>query len=70
MPTKHLCVSIHIRNKGEVGTVKYVPVIFLLSVPRVCFFCGSFFVIYVSCLSVSYYRACFLHAYGHLLGKS
>ena len=24
MRTKHLCVLIHIRNKGEVGTVKHV----------------------------------------------
>ena len=38
MQIKHLCVFIHIRNKGEVGTVKLV----LLAVPKGCFFCGSF----------------------------
>ena len=40
MRTKHLCVLIHIRTKGEVGTVKHV--IFMLTVPRWCFFCGYF----------------------------
>ena len=45
MRTKQLFVLIHIRNKGEVGTIKLVSALqwkyFLLTVPRLCFFCGS-----------------------------
>ena len=40
-----ICVFIHIRTKGEVDTVKHVrnpPVIFLLTVPSQCFYCGFF----------------------------
>ena len=41
--TKHLFVLIHFRIKGEVGTVKHLrPSSFLLTIPRWCFFCGSF----------------------------
>ena len=45
MQTKHLCVLIHIWTKGGVGAVKPVrpsSKIFLLTVPRRYFFCGSF----------------------------
>ena len=45
MQTKHLCVLIQIRTKGEVGAPlnRFKPSsIFLLTVPRLCFFCGSF----------------------------
>ena len=70
MRTKHLCVLIHIRFKGKVGTVKlnYLrpPVIFLLAVSRRYFFCGFFFIL---CLSLSYGRVCVMQPYGHLLGK-
>ena len=64
MRTKLLCVLNHIRNKGEVGTYRQTclnpPVIFLLTVPRQCFFCGSFFLfvilvcLYHTVLSVPY----------------
>ena len=39
MRTKHLCVLIHIRHKGEVGTVKHVEALryFLLTVPSKAF---------------------------------
>ena len=40
---------------------------FLLTVQRRCFFCESFFVIYVSCLS--YFLVCLLQRCGYLLGK-
>ena len=54
MRTKHLCVLIHIRIKGELGTVKlnYLrhPVIFLLAVSRRYFFCGSFLLLFCVCL--------------------
>ena len=61
-----LCVLIHIRLKGDVGTmktclsppVKYV----LLTVPRRCFFCGSF--LCLSCLLVFLLQPC-----DHLLEK-
>ena len=45
MQTKHICVLFHIRTKGD-GTVKLVlsPAVkkVFLTVPRRCFFCGSF----------------------------
>ena len=44
MLTKNLCVLIHIRIKGEVGTVLTClspPVIFVQTIPRPCLFCGS-----------------------------
>ena len=49
MQTKHLCVLIHIiRSKGELVLGNLFmppppPVLFLLTVPRWCFFKGSFF---------------------------
>ena len=53
MQTKHLCVLIHIITKGEVGApwnrFKPSSKIFLLTVSRQYFFCGSF-VIFVSCV--------------------
>ena len=61
MQTKHLCVLIHILTKGEVGApfnrFKPSSKIFLLTVPKRCFFCRSFmlflfyFIMY-SCTSV------------------
>ena len=51
MRTKYLCVLIIIRNKGKVGTVN--PIIFLLTVPMRCFFCGSFLLsVFRVCLTV------------------
>ena len=53
MQTKHLCVLIHIWTKGEVGApwnrFKPSSKIFLLTVPRLYFFCGSF-VLFMSCV--------------------
>ena len=50
--TKHLCVLIHIWTKGEVGAglnrFKPSSKIFLLAVPRRCFFCGSL-MLFLSC---------------------
>ena len=55
MQTKHLCVLIHIWSKGEVGALlnwfKPSSKIFLLTVPRQCFFCGSF-VLFLSCFVI------------------
>ena len=46
MQTKHLCILIHILTKGEVGAplnrLKPSSKIFLLTVPRWCFFYGVF----------------------------
>ena len=46
MQTKHLCVLIHIRTKGEVGApcIRFKPSskIYLLTIPRRYFFCRSF----------------------------
>ena len=65
MQTKHLYVLIHIWTKGEVGALfnRFKPFskIFLLTVPRLCFFCGSF-MLFLSCFVV-------LSCIGHLLGK-
>ena len=53
MQTKHLCVLIHIWTKGKVGVLwnrsKPSSKIFLLTVPRQYFFCGSF-VLFMSCV--------------------
>ena len=43
--------------------------IFLLTVPRRCFFCGSFFVVYVSCLALLCCLICSLQPCDNLLGK-
>ena len=52
MQTKHQCVLIHILTKGEVGAplIRFKPSskIFILTVPRRCFFCGSF-KLFLSC---------------------
>ena len=68
--TKHLCVFIHIWTKGEVGAPwnRFKPSrkIFLLTVPRRCFLCGSrYFCLVLSCFcGISVLMPC-----GHLLGK-
>ena len=56
MQTKHLFGLILIR------------VIFLLTIPRRCFFCGSF-LLFVFCVCLSYCRVCSLQPFGHLLEK-
>ena len=60
------------RAKGEVGALlnwfKPSSKIFLLTVPRGCFFCGSF-MIYLSCFCNAYMHVCLLLPCGHLLGK-
>ena len=56
MHTGHICVLIHSWTYGEVGAVKPVKPsskIFLLTVPRRYFFCGSF-VLFVSCVSYAF----------------
>ena len=54
-----MCLD-HIRNKGEAGTVEHVlnlPVLFLLTVPRQCFFCGSFLLfVFRVCFAILSYR--------------
>ena len=70
MRTKHLCVLIHIRNKGELATVKMFKLSsnVLTDRSRQCLLCGSFL--------LSVFRVCFYHTVlcsvqpcGHLLGK-
>ena len=72
MQTKHLCVLIHIWTKGEVGRpwnqFKPSSKIFLLTIPRQCFFCGSF-MLFLSCFCYAFTRVCLLMPCGHLLGK-
>ena len=69
MQTKHLCVLIHIWTKGEVGAplrwFKLFSKIFLLTVPRRCFFYGSF-MLFLSCFVM---HVCLLMTCGHLLWK-
>ena len=59
MLTKYLCVLIHIRNKGEVGTVKRC-----FFVDPFCQLCFMLILLNVCC------RACFFQPCDHLLGKS
>ena len=58
---KHPCVLIHIWTKGEVGAplnqFKPSSKIFLLTVPRLCFFCGSF-MLFLSCFVLSCTSVC------------
>ena len=72
MQTKHLCVLIHIWTKCEVGVplnrFKPSSKIFLLTVPRRYFFCGSF-MLFLSCVCCAFLRVCLLLPCGHLLGK-
>ena len=72
MHTKHLCFLIHILTKGEVGVPlnKFRPSskIFFLTVPRRCFFCGSF-MLFLSCFCYAIMHVCLLMPCGHLLGK-
>ena len=72
MQTKHLCVLIHIWTKGEVGAPlnRFKPTgkILLLTVPRRCFFCGSF-MLFLSCVCYAFALVCLLMPCGHLLGK-
>ena len=64
-----ICVLIHIWTKGAVGApwnrFKPSSKIFLLTVPRPCFFWGSF-ILFLSCFC---YALCLLMPWGHLLGK-
>ena len=65
MQTKHLCVLIHIWTKGEVGAplnwFKPSSKIFLFTVPRRCFFCGSF-MLFLSCfVMLSRTSVCWCH---------
>ena len=55
---------IGIRNKGEAGTVKHVEALqyFLLTIPRRCFFCGSFCYLCV-CVCLSYCLVCSLQLF-------
>ena len=75
MQTKHLCVLIHIWTKGDIGAplnrLKSSSKIFLLTVPRGCFFCGSF-MFFLSCFVMLSCTSdiCLLMPCGHLLGKS
>ena len=70
MRTKHMFALIHIRNKGEVATIKLVkpPVkIVLTDRSKAVLLLWIFFVIYISCLSC--FLVCSLQPCGHLLGK-
>ena len=72
MQTKHLCVLIPIWTKSEAGApwnwFKPSSKIFLLTVPRRCFFCGSF-MLFLSCLLLCFMHVCLLMPCTHLLGK-
>ena len=56
MQTKHLCVLIHIWTKGGDGSPwnrsKPSSKIFLLTIPRRCFFCGSYNTLFLSCFVI------------------
>ena len=72
MQTKHLCVLVHIWTKGEDGApwnrLKPSGKIFLLSVPRLCFFCGSL-MLFLSCFWYAFMHVCLLMPCGHLMEK-
>ena len=64
MRTKHLCVLIYIRIKGEVGAVKYVEILqyFFTDRPKAVLLLSNLFVIYVSHLSIILLSRLFLKA--------
>ena len=70
MQTKHLCVLIYIWIKGEVGAPwnRFKPSSKILTVPRRCFFCGSF-MLFLSCFCYAFVRGFLLMPCHHLLGK-
>ena len=72
MQTKHLCVLIHICTKGEVGApfnrFKSSCKMFLLTVPKRCFFCGSF-TLFLSCF-LCFHARLFVDALWLPAGKS
>ena len=73
MQSKHLFVLINIWTEGEVGgplnLFKPSSKIFLLIVPRWCYFCGSF-MLFLSCLFFFVFVVvCLLMPCGHQLGK-
>ena len=67
-----LCVLIHIWTKGDVvgplNRLKSSSKIFLPTVPRRCFFCGSF-MLFLSCFCYAFMHVCLLMPCGHLLEK-
>ena len=71
MQIKHLCVLIHTWTKGEVGApsnrFKPSSKIFLMTVPRRCFFCGSF-MLFMSCF-VCFHARLFVDALWPPAGK-
>ena len=67
MQTKRIFVLVHIRNKDDGSnrqTCLSTPV-FLLTVLRLCFFCGSFLLFVFHVCHVSSLQPC-----GHLLGRA
>ena len=52
----------------RVNRFKPYSKIFFLTVPRQCFFCGSF-MSFLSCICYAFVRFCLLMPCGHLLGK-
>ena len=62
----YMCLDPH-QNEGcgwYCETSLSIPVIFLLTIPRWYFFCGSFYVFYLL-----YCLVCVMQPCGHLLGK-
>ena len=63
---------IHTWTKGEVGALwnqfKPSSIIFLLTVPRRCFFCESFMLL-LSCFCSAFVPVCLLMPCGHLHGR-
>ena len=68
MQTKHLCVLIHIRINGEVGTVKliYASSNFITDRPKAVLLLWIFCII---CICLYHIVMSVLQPCGHLLGK-
>ena len=70
MRTKYLCVLIHIKINGEVGTLNHVkPSSILTGRSKAALILWILFVICVSCLSLLCRVVCFLQPCDNLLGK-
>ena len=72
MQTKHLCVLINIRTKGEVSAPLNrfsPPVIYFTDCSKVVLLLWYFFGFFLSCVCHAFVRVCLYVPCGHLLGK-
>ena len=65
-----MCLNPHLRRRlaHRLNWFKPPSKILLLTLPRRCFFCGSF-MLFLSCVCYAFACVCFMMPCGHLMGK-